>query len=248
VAEAAGLREDIYTADLVGIGCAAALPALRTADNYLQNHPGHRVIVLCAEVSSAALSWGDRIDLILSNCIFADGAAACLLSRRDPGPGFEIGKFESILWPQYRDDLRFEHAHSRLSNVISPRVPEVAALAVRNLFERISKKEGGGFRHFAFHPGGRKVLDGIRAALDLTAEDMEPSRAVLRDYGNMSSPSVLYVLKNILEERSPKQGDSLLLFSFGAGFSAFAASLAFAGAGGLAVAGADKRADAGVDV
>lgn len=181
--------------------------------------------VLCIEVCSAALDWGDEIDLILSNAIFADGAACALLTNHPARQGLEIRGFESILWPEYREHLRFRTRNSRLSNVIHPEVPKVAARAVRQLMDRFKERDGAAFKHFAVHPGGRKILDEIENGVHEMRGNLDCSRAVLKQYGNMSSPSVLFVLKEMFSRKIPQSGESILLFAFGAGFTAFGAAL-----------------------
>jgi len=119
VCESLGFRDNIFTSDLVGHGCGAAIPALQVADQFLKSGRGSNVLVLCVEVCSAAFFWGSDIGLILSNSIFADGAAACLLTTDSRRSGLEIRAFESLLWPQYREDLRFKQQDSRLCNVIN---------------------------------------------------------------------------------------------------------------------------------
>ncbi len=223
IAQQTGLRPDIFSLDLTGIGCGAALPALRAGSQFLQSHPQSRALVVCVEVCSAAFSWGDEVDLILSNVIFADGAAACLLSNDGAQAGMALIDFESILWPQYRDDLRFRNREARLCNVINKSVPGIAAKAVKSLHDQLAARARAPFRHYAVHPGGRRILDVIEEALGLSPDRLLPSREVLRDYGNMSSPSILFVLKKILEQNAPQKGDLIALFSFGAGFSAFGA-------------------------
>jgi len=221
VSEKLGLKDSIYALDLAGLGCGAAIPALRVGHQYLQAHPGANVIVASVEVCSAALSWGDEIDLILSNVLFSDGAAACLLSDQPNRGGYEILNFESLLWPEYREDLRFSHKDSRLRNVIKRSVPQIAGKAVKNLDDKLKRKLGSEPEHYGIHPGGRRVIDEIQDALGLEEALLEPTRAVLREYGNMSSPSILYVLKTLTEKDRPKKDAHVALFAFGAGFTAF---------------------------
>jgi len=223
VAEKVGFNSHIEALDLVGLGCGAAIPALRTADDFLKNHPDSNVIVLCVEICTAAISWGEEIDLILSNILFGDGAAACLLSNKNSAEGVVIKDFHSILWPQYRDELRFEHKNSRLCNVIKKEVPGIAARAVKETMSKLACGNTGTIRHYAVHPGGRKILDEIEDALEFKNNELAPSREILRDYGNMSSPSVLFVLKQILEKGNVQDKEQIALFAFGAGFTAFGA-------------------------
>ncbi len=225
VAGLAGFREDIFTLDLTGLGCGAALPALQTADHFLATHPENRVIVLCVEICTAAVSWGEKTGLILSNAIFADGAAACLLSNHKEDDGYALKRSAGLLWPQFRDDLRFKTRDNRLCNVLTKDVPAVAGRAVQEIIGKLSKDNGRGIAHYAFHPGGRKILDTIAHSLQLDERGMLRSREILRDYGNMSSPSVLFVLKRVLEQDQPRENEAIGLFAFGAGFTAFGAVL-----------------------
>jgi alkylresorcinol/alkylpyrone synthase len=221
VSQHAGFREDIYALDLVGMGCGAAIPAIINANEYLKNHPNSNVIVLCVEICTAAISWGDEIDLVLSNVLFGDGAAACLLSNKKHLEGLLIKNFHSILWPQHRNELRFKHKDSRLCNVIKKDVPGIASKAVKETMKRLSGSCAKGIHHYAVHPGGRRILDEIEQALDFKNGELLPSREILRNYGNMSSPSVLFVLKRILESGNLKNMQNIALFAFGAGFTAF---------------------------
>ena len=215
VSQRLGLPENIHALDLVGLGCTGALPALRAADDYLSRYPDSTVLVIAAEICSAATHWIEKPELILSNSIFSDGAAAVILTNRQKMPGLRIKNISSLLWPQFRDELRFKYRDARLCNVISPKVPQIVAQALHTLYKSHSDNK----MHYAFHSGGKKVLDAIQERLGLLDEDMLPSRQILREYGNMSSPSVLFVLKDILNH--PLQDhDPVTCFSFGAGFLA----------------------------
>lgn len=216
VSQRLGLASDVYTLDLVGLGCTGALPTLKAADDYLKSNPGSVALVIAVEICSAATHWGEKVDLILSNAIFSDGAAAALLTNRSGFKGLAIKQSSSLLWPEYRDELRFKYQDSRLCNVISSKVPDIVARAIKTLAERHPAQSA----YYAFHSGGRKVLDALQQKLALRDEQIEPSRRVLREYGNMSSPSVLFVLKELMDEPL-KAHDEITSFSFGAGFLAY---------------------------
>ena len=224
MAERLGLRSDVFLLDLVGQGCAAAAPALRAADHCLKSRPQSFVLVVCVEVCSAAFSSGEAVDLLISNAIFGDGAAAVLVTDDPKLSGLELRHFESILCPEYRDDLRFKTKNSRLCNVISKRVPDLAGKTIMQLKQKIPG-DFGEPQHYAFHTGGRAVLDAIQNELGLSDVQMNPSRDILRDYGNMSSPSILFVLKHLWESGDLKFDDRIFAFTFGAGFSAHGFSL-----------------------
>jgi predicted naringenin-chalcone synthase len=209
-----GLRQDVYNADLVGLGCVGAMPALRAASHYLARHENSNVLVIAVEICTAASHWAEKPELILSNAIFSDGAAAVLLTNRPDVSGLKLVHTSSLVWPQFRDELRFSYFDGRLANVISPKVSDITVHAVEALCTQCQDNT-----RYAFHAGGRKVLDAIQQHRQLSDESMWPSRRILRDYGNMSSPSVLFVLKDILRQ-GLQHNDPVVCFSFGAGFSA----------------------------
>jgi alkylresorcinol/alkylpyrone synthase len=226
-AEAVGLRSDILYMDMAGMGCAAALPALQAARGHLAAHPGDTAAVICVEIGSAAFYSDDDMGLVVSNAIFADGAAAAVL--KDDGPGPRILDAASFHAPQWREEIRFRTDNGRLRNVLLPTVPARSAEAMERLGERLLSPRGlksGDIPHWALHPGGAKVLDAIAEKLPLSAEKLDPARGVLRQFGNMSSPSCLFVLKEVLKT-PPRPGDLGVLAAFGAGFSAHAALLEF---------------------
>lgn len=213
VSQQLGLSENVYTLDFVGLGCSGAIPALRAADDYLNRYEDATVLVIAAEICSAAARWLEKPELILSNAIFSDGAAVAILTSKSGVSGLRIANVSSILWPHLRDELRFKYVDSCLCNVISINVPDLAADAVQTLCKSLEADT-----NYAFHTSGRKVLDSIQRRLNFFDEQMLSSRKILRDYGNMSSPSVLFVLKDILNKKL-KNKSPVVCFTFGAGFS-----------------------------
>lgn len=230
IIEEAGLDRDIFSADIVGMGCGGALPAVKTAYNFLQAHKNSNASVVATEICSSAIFWDDDPDLILSNSIFADGSASCVMTNKNNTRGFKIIDYISRILPEHRDKLRFRTEDSRLRNVISPLVPKIAGILtadiIKELLRRNELKESD-VKYWAIHPGGRKVLDNIRDEVDLKSEDLAFSRDVLRRYGNMSSPTVLYVLNSISQAQQMEKHSYIIMASFGAGFSGYAALLVY---------------------
>lgn len=226
--EKSQLPSGTHALDIVGMGCGGAIPALRESHNYLKAHKDSFAIAGSTEVCSAAISWDDDPELILSNSIFGDGSAACVLTNNPGGRGLKINGFESKIMPEHRDELRFRTKNARLRNVIKVTVPAIAASLVKGLIQKTLKDHGlkkDDVKFWAVHPGGRRILDAIAKASSLTEEDLEYSRRILFNYGNMSSPSVLYVLKEIMESKIIEKGDRVMAISFGAGFSGYACLL-----------------------
>lgn len=227
VGEQLGLRPDIFTLDLVGQGCGAALPNLRTAESLLAAGRAKRVLSICVEVCSAAFYLDEDIGVLISACLFADGAGAAVLSNQPNSKRRVKWKSgASLLKPGERDLLRFEQKCGMLRNILKPEVPSLAAQFAETVLDSALNESGtqqSQIRGWMFHPGGRDVLVGLRERLKLTSEDLRWSEAVLREYGNMSSPSVLFVLESALRGGAP---DGMWwMASFGAGFSSHGALL-----------------------
>ncbi len=220
VAEALGLPASAVLQDLVGLGCGAAIPTLRAASHVLAAHPQATVACIAVEVCSAAFYLDDDPGVIISACLFGDGAAASIW-RSTPGPsGLRAGDFRSLHLPAERDKLRFEHHDGKLRNLLDRSVPELAASAVSRLW---AERGPGGVSRVVAHPGGRDVLDALEPVVAPYA--LTASRSTLRDHGNMSSPSVLFALEETLREGPPTPDGDFWLVSFGAGFSAHSCRL-----------------------
>jgi predicted naringenin-chalcone synthase len=212
VAEQMGCRSDAFLLDVVGHGCAAAVPMMHLAENFLAANPGARVATIAVEICSAAFYLDDDPGVLVSACLFADGAAAALWGSR-PGPmGCECSAFRSVHRPELRDRLRFEQRDGKLRNLLDPAVPTLAAKTVLAL-----SRSGAPAARVIAHPGGRDVIDALEAVMGRTLPE---SRSVLRQYGNMSSPSVLFALEEALRANPPVGDEPWSLISFGAGFTA----------------------------
>lgn len=224
VSEQLGLRPSTLLHDLAGLGCGAAIPMLRTADALLRAHPEALIATIAVEVCSAAFYLDDDPGVLISACLFGDGAAAALW-RATPGKtGLRCHTFSTHHEPAHRDKIRFEQREGKLRNLLDAAVPSLAARAVTHLLEiERNRPHARPIRQIAAHPGGRDVV----VALERVLPDysFEASRRVLRSYGNMSSPSVLFVVEDSLQQSRPDGDGDWWLVSFGAGFSAHACRL-----------------------
>jgi hypothetical protein len=145
VIEALGLRPDVAAVDLVGQGCGAALPNLRTADAFIASRRADRVLSICVEVCSAAFYLDNDLGVLVSACLFGDGAAAAVLTR-EPREGMRRVEFAgagSIVDPSQREALRFEQRGGMLRNILTLPVPKLAARHARRLFDEVSEREAG---------------------------------------------------------------------------------------------------------
>lgn len=232
LAERTGLRPDAFLADLAGLGCGAAIPALRAATHFLEAAPPgetRTAAVVAVEVCSAAFFLDDDPGVLISACLFADGAAAAVLSSLPPAsrPALAFTGFDTLHQPADRERIRFVNAGGKLKNRLHRSVPELAAAAVHTLWNRRPGPTPAD--RLVPHGGGRDVLQALAGILP--DQDFAPARAVLSRHGNMSSPSVLFALAETLpadfQPSFPSPAllpDSLpqplWLTSFGAGFSA----------------------------
>jgi predicted naringenin-chalcone synthase len=232
-----GLPTFTSVLDLMGMGCGGAIPNLETACRMIQSGAKKAVLCLSVEICSATFFLGPDPDLIVSNSIFADGASAALVqaagtSALQPPPSglLRFLDFESATLPKYREQLRYTSQGGRLRNVLTRNVPVIGARAVAQVVRRLLDRHGlprNAIDWWVVHPGGTQVLNAVQREVELPAEKLRFSYEVFRNYGNMSSPSVLFVLDGILHEARPQSGDTGLLLSFGAGFTAFAALVEF---------------------
>jgi predicted naringenin-chalcone synthase len=215
VAEQLGLRPNVFLQDLVGLGCGAAIPTLRAASHVLQAQPGATVACVALEICSAAFYLDDDPGVLISSCLFSDGAAATIW-RATPGPSrLRCFDFDTLHLPEDRDKLRFEHRDGKLRNLLHRSVPELAAGAVNRLWAARGPRPVSAV---VTHPGGRDVLEALAPVL--APHSLAASARMLQEHGNMSSPAVLFALQETLRTATPDAAGDFWLVSFGAGFSA----------------------------
>ena len=221
MAEAAQLRPNTYLADLIGLGCGAAIPTLRAAHGYLAANPSHTAAVVAVEVSSAAFYLDNDPGVLISLCLFGDGAAAAILTgqKSAPDPVLKFHDFDTHHVPENREHIRFTNSQGKLKNQLHRCVPKLAAEAVSTLYKRLPSELKPD--QILAHSGGRDVIEEIELALP--DYQLTETREVLRKHGNMSSPSVLFALEEYL--RTHPDPASTWLTAFGAGFAAHSCRL-----------------------
>ena len=228
VAERLGLRKNVQAFDLVGQGCSASMPNLRLADALISAAAGQHVLSVCVEVSSAAMYLDDDPGVLISACLFGDGAGAALLGAR-PAPHkrqIEWRSSSSVLEPRQRDALRFEQRGGMLRNILTRPVPALAAEHARIVLEAELMRAGlnnSDIVTWIMHAGGRDVLQALRNRIGLSVDDLRYSARILDEFGNMSSAFVYFVLKTALENQAPQGW--WWMSAFGAGFTCHGALL-----------------------
>lgn len=230
VVERLGLRADVQAYDLVGQGCAAALPNLQLGRSLLLSGAAGQVLSVCVEVSSAAMYLDNDPGVLVSACLFGDGAGAAVLSRA-PGTAssrrMEWKDSASLIEPKQRKALMFEQREGMLRNILTREVPALAADYAERVLETVLGRAGlhsGSIATWAMHAGGRDVLVAVEKRFELDHDALRYSAAMLREYGNLSSAFVYFVLEAALADDAP--GGWWWLSSFGAGFSCHGALLA----------------------
>ena len=228
VAERLGLRQDVQAYDLVGQGCAAALPNMQMGRALLLGGDCRHVLSVCVEVSSAAMYLDDDPGVLISACLFGDGAGAAVLSRepRSGARSIEWTDSTSLILPEHRRALQFETRAGMLRNILTREVPGLAAnnaLVVLNTVLDRAHVTSSDVGTWIMHAGGRDVLQAIEERFKLTKPDLRYSAGMLREYGNLSSAFVYFVLQAALVDHAP--AGWWWLSSFGAGFSCHGALL-----------------------
>jgi len=219
VAESLQLKQHVYLQDLVGLGCGAAIPTLRSAHSFIAANPSAKVACIAVEICSAAFFLDDDPGVIISLCLFGDGASASIWSGHPSEHKFKATHFDTLHIPSAREHLRFENKDGKLRNKLHRSVPARASHAVKTLFERQLQADPH-IDTIVSHGGGRDVIDALRSTIP--EHDFKASQNTLAHYGNMSSPSVLFALEDTLQQPAV---DHLWLTSFGAGFAAHSCKL-----------------------
>jgi alpha-pyrone synthase len=214
LAAALGLAPKVERTIVGFMGCSAAIPALKLARHIVRSTPRSRVLLVAVELSTLHLQETSELEPLLSFTLFADGAAAALVSGEPAG--LEIEAFEAAVLPATEDHITWRIGAFGFDMHLSGAVP--AAIS-RNLpgLPLLLSLDTLSTAFWAVHPGGRSVLDAVESALALPPQALRYSRETLRNYGNMSSASVLFVLREIMADNEAGRGCAL---AFGPGIAA----------------------------
>ncbi|MGA2639200.1 type III polyketide synthase [Methylocella sp.] len=180
------------------MGCYAAITALKLARHMVRSQPEARVLIVNAELCTLHLKESANLQELLSFCLWGDGAAAALVSARPTGIGLD--GFHAVAIPDTRALMTWDIGDDGFDMVLSGRVPGAIHNALGSAIGGIlGGRRVADIDHWAIHPGGRSILDAVERALDLAPDALSRSRDVLRAYGNMSSATVMFVLKTMLD-------------------------------------------------
>ncbi len=232
VVEHLDLREDVRAYDLVGQGCAAAIPNLQLGAALLGGGGIRHVLSICVEISSAAMYLDDDPGVLISACLFGDGAGAVVLSGEPltTGERTRAGNTanrqirwcdtESLIDPDQRKALMFEQRNGMLRNILTRSVPSLTGVYAERVLDTVLKRaqlSRTDVGEWILHAGGRDVLQVIEKRFELQPQDLRYSASMLRAYGNLSSAFIYFVLEAALADGA--EGGWWWMSGFGAGFS-----------------------------
>ena len=211
-----GLEPTVERTVVGFMGCSAALNALKVARHIVRSQADARVLVVCLELCSLHLQETDDLEQVLSFLIFADGCAAGLVSAEPRG--LALHAFHAAVMPEAADQITWRIGDAGFDMRLSGEVPQTIGRGLpAHLGAILAGHEPQEVALWAIHPGGRSVLDAAERALELPAERLSASREILRRYGNMSSATVMFVLKAMLDDAARGLGCAM---SFGPGLVA----------------------------
>ncbi len=217
-----GMRTNVQRADLLGMGCAGAMPGLQRAYDFVSAYPDRKALVIAVEICSACYYVDDSLETVVGNAICADGAAAALVGMTSDPALPKIIALETLLEPSYIDSVGFEQRDGRLRIILSKDLRSIAGGLAQQVISGMLCQQGlslSGIDHWILHSGGRKVIDNVREALGLTDAQVRHSKCVLKNFGNMSSPTVLFVLDEVLRTATPRPGESGVMLAMGPGLA-----------------------------
>jgi alkylresorcinol/alkylpyrone synthase len=225
-----GFRPDVLRVPVFGLGCAGGVSGLGVATRLAEARPGTNVLFVAVELCTLSFRLDQLTSAnVVATALFGDGAAACVL--RAGGDAAGLGSVQADAthtWPDTLDIMGWSADPEGLGVIFAQSIPPFAGAnlgsAVAGMLDRMNlDREAVG--RFVCHPGGTKVIQALERSLELQQGELDHERAALADYGNMSSPTVLFVLDRVLKARPPEQ---LTLLAMGPGFSATAADFRLA--------------------
>ena len=234
IARDLGLRAGVQRYHLGFMGCYAAMPALRMAAQLCEADPDAVVLVVSVELCTLHLRTSNDPDTIVATSLFGDGAGAGVVAARPLAPGqrgLDLDVFATRITPQGEGDMAWRIGDHGFEMVLSNAVPAIIGEHVTDALRPLVDGDdelgdvldtgtaSDRIAHWAVHPGGRSILDRVESALALRADQLQPARETLRDYGNMSSATILFVLRRLLADDDVRDGDRVAAMAFGPGLT-----------------------------
>ncbi len=217
-----GMRHDLRRTCILGMGCYGSFPALRRAHDAIKARPTEQALVLSLELCSLHVQHNQTTENVVSSGLFADGTGVVMLGDT-AGPGLPyIVDFKVHSDYQTLDKMSFALSDTGFIMYLSGYVPDILASHAADFVNSFLAQHDltrADVAHWGIHPGSTKIVDYIQRELDLDAEQVAPSHAVLAENGNMSSATILFVLERICRDNAPQPGEYGMLMAFGPGLT-----------------------------
>jgi predicted naringenin-chalcone synthase len=219
--EGMDLNKNIFRTSVNFMGCYAAIHALKLADALCKTDASAKVLIVCTELCTLHFQKEPTMDNIASSLLFGDGSAAALVTGDDhKGDGLYIDGFYSEVITKGKSDMAWELSSTGFLMTLSGYVPDLIEEDFKGVAERALHKQNlniNDISHWCLHPGGKRILEAIGKSVALPSERMNESYEVLRQFGNMSSATILFVLKKMMQQK--KSMPALFGAAFGPGLT-----------------------------
>ena len=220
-----GFNNNVQRASIAGLGCAGAVPTLQRVIDFVRANPDRKALMLAVEICSACYYVDRTLETVVGNAICADGAAAFLLSGTSDADSLypKIIDFESFIDSERIEEVGLQHRNGKLRIVLGESIRHLAGPMIEKGLQPLLQRHGlsrSQIRFWALHPGGRRVIDRVQKHLGMNDAQLRFSRSVLRNYGNMSSPTVMFVVDEIVRSGEPRAGDWGVMSALGPGMAA----------------------------
>lgn len=228
------LPKTIFRTSINFMGCYAAIHALKLADAICNSISGAKVLIVCTELCTLHFQREPTTDNITSSLLFADGSAAALVTTdTSPEKGLHLNSFYSEILAKGKKDMAWELSSTGFQMTLSSYVPDLIEADFAGLVDRALKnfslprnvladsvlQRRESVSHWCIHPGGRKILEAVHKSLRLTNGHLDTGYQILSEYGNMSSPTILFVLKRIMDKLDYGQANKIFGAAFGPGLT-----------------------------
>ena len=219
IAEHFEMPASLFRTSVNFMGCYAAIHAMKLASLIVAAAAEAKVLVVCTELCTLHFQKEYTPDNVSSSLLFSDGAAAALI-QNDSHKGFTIQSFYSEIATNGKADMSWKLSSKGFLMSLSSYVADIIKADIKGLIERSAAKAGvdvSTITHWCIHPGGRKILESVEHAMQINKTSLQNSYDILYEYGNMSSPTILFVLQRMMREAKP--GEKLLGCAFGPGLT-----------------------------
>jgi alpha-pyrone synthase len=226
IVQSLGLNGHVKRTCINFMGCYGAFNALKLADSICNAEDDAKVLIVSVELCTLHFQKKISDNNLLSNALFADGAAAVLVQGNNQNPhslSLKLKSFYCDLFPEGKEDMEWNIGDFGFEMVLTPNVPKIVKKGIKELIDKllnINDLSMNNIDFYAMHPGGKAILEAIETALNINQNDNKFAYDVLANYGNMSSATVLFVLKNLLDQASESdKNKNILSCAFGPGLT-----------------------------